>query len=208
MDDAPRDRTEAEPQLNATPPSPLRLWGFLLTAVGALLAGVAAIMVWVTVGVHGYPILDSPSHGTDLADGRLVLTGAVVMLIAVLGSRFVHRRNSRIVMALLAITAGLLAAVVAVSFLATVATRFTPTTGLRLQVAAEFEHLTPEQIVAKYGGFRTVSIAPWLALVGGVLGVIGGILTLSWARRTTDRPKGAEAPAEQAAPEGSAPGEP
>ena len=25
---------EATPELNATPPSPLRLWGFLLTAVG------------------------------------------------------------------------------------------------------------------------------------------------------------------------------
>jgi len=195
---------EAAPELNANPPSPLRLWGFLLTAVGALLAGIASLLVWVTVGVRGYPVLDSPSHGTDLADGRLVLTGAVVMLIAVLGSRLVKTRNARIVMALLAITAGLLAAVVSITFLATVASRFTPTTGLKLEIAAELQHSTPEAIVAKFGGFRTVSLAPWLALVGGLLGLTGGILTLRWARRTEDGPTDAEpddAAAEPAVPE-------
>ena len=195
---------EAAPELNVAPPSPLRLWGFVLTAVGALLAGIASLLVWVTVGVKGYPVLDSPSHGTDLADGRLVLTGAVVMLIAVLGSRLVKTRNARIVMALLAITAGLLAAVVSITFLATAASRFTPTTGLKLEIAAEFQHTTPDAIVAKFGGFRTVSLAPWLALAGGLLGLTGGILTFRWARRTEDRPKDAtpdDAAAEPAVPE-------
>lgn len=183
---------EASPELNATPPSPLRLWGFLLTAVGALLAGIAAILVWVTVGLQNANVLNAAYHGTDLADGRLVLTGAVVMLIAVLGSRFVRSRNARIVVALLAITAGLLAAVVAVSFLVTAHSRFTPVSNELVQVVAQVQKTTPEAIVAKFGGFTTVSLAPWLALVGGLLGLVGGILTLRWARRTQDTPKDSE----------------
>jgi Tryptophan-associated transmembrane protein (Trp_oprn_chp) len=183
---------EAAPELNATPPSPLRLWGFLLTAVGALLAGVASLLVWVTVGLTNAAVLNAAYHGTDLADGRLVLTGAVVMLIAVLGSRFVHTRNSRIVVAMLAITGGLLAAVVAIRFLVTAASRFPPVSSALVQVAAQVEKTTPEQIVARFGGFTTVSLAPWLALSGGLIGTAGGVLTLRWARRTVERAKDAE----------------
>jgi hypothetical protein len=183
---------EASPELSAAPPSSLRLWGFLLTAAGALLAGIAALMVWVTVGLKGADVLNAAYHGTDLADGRLVLTGAVVMLIAVLGSRFVRTRNSRIVVAMLAITAGLLAAVVGASFLITASSRFAPVSDALIQAIAEAQKTTPEAIVAKFGGFTDVSLAPWLALVGGVLGLVGGVLTLRWARRTQDTPKGAE----------------
>src|SRR4029077_16856334 len=155
-------------------PSPLRLWGFVLTAVGALLAGIAALMVWVTVGLPGADVLSAAYHGTDLADGRLVLTGAVILLIAVLASRFVRTRNSRIVVALLAITAGLLAAVVAVRFLMTASTRFTPVTSAMAKAIADVTHSTPEAVVTKFGGFTTVSLAPWLALAGGLLGLVGG----------------------------------
>ncbi len=198
------DDAEATPELNAAPPSPLRLWGFLLTAVGALLAGVAALLVWVTVGLKGADVLNAAYHGTDLADGRLVLTGAVILLIAVLASRFVRTRNARIVVALLAITAGLLAAVVAARFLMTASSRFAPVSSVVAQAIAEATKSTPEAVVAKFGGFRTVSLAPWLALAGGLLGLAGGLLTLRWARRTVDGPDGTvagDSPSESSVPE-------
>lgn len=199
---------EPAPALDASRPSPLRLAGFLVTVIGALLAGIGAAGTWVTVGISGQGQLDSVTKGTDAWEGKVVLACAVVMLVGVLGTRMVRSRGARAAVAVLVAVAGLAASAIGGWFLATASSRFSPVADASIaaklaevlgkpvdQVSTELQ-----QVVEKLGGFTTVGIGPKLALAGGVLGLIGGILVLRWTSRAA---VGTPEPAEDDAPTGS-----
>jgi hypothetical protein len=199
-------RMEPAPVLDASRPSPLRMWGFLLTVLGALLAGLGALLTWVTVGIGGPGALNTMTKGTDVWEGIVLLGCAVVMLAAVLGSRFVSGA-ARTVAAGLVTGTSFVAFVVASAFVATADSRFSPidSSALAQKIAdatgatVEQVRATLEQVVQKLGGFTTIGAGPWLAIAGGLLGLAGGVLSLAWASRT-----GSAASTQEATSEGPA----
>ncbi len=178
---------EPSPALDTSPPSPLRLVGFLLVVVGALLAGLGALQTWVTVGIANQPQLDTPTKGTDIWQGLVVLGCAAILLVGVLVSRAVKGRTRTAVGGLL-VAAGIVCASVAGAFLATASSAYSAIDDQTVVDAlAKATGATAEEVRAKacatLGCTTTVGTGPWLAIVGGLLGLLGGILVLAWASR-------------------------
>ena len=133
----------------------LRAAGFLCAALGALLVGVATMLTWVTEATDQPAVVQTTYKGVDLLDGKVALALAVVVLIAILGSRAGTgpraRRGAAIVVVICSFSLiGLSGAAV---------------------VTAPSRFVEPVKVGA----------GPWLALAGGVLVLAGGIMTLAWA---------------------------
>ena len=176
---------EPPPRLDASRPTFLRVTGFMFTVAGALLAGVSARMLWVTVGIRGAEAVSPDYRGAELADGRIVLATALVMLTAVLVSRLLHTPASRKAAAAVVIAAAVVCLAVAGAFLVTASTRFEPFENRALAEALHVSVTELEAMLAAQGvvGFTDVGVGPYLALFGGVLGLVGGVLVLAWASR-------------------------
>jgi hypothetical protein len=174
---------EAEPRMDVSRPSPLRLAGFLLTITGALLVGVGATGTWVTVGVRGGGATNTAIPGLDIVDGTIALVCALVLLLAVFASRLLAARRARMGAAAVSALCGLVATGIAGMFVATVDTRFSPVDSERLAKVLGVAMPELERIVQLMGGFTRVGSGAWLALAGGLLGLAGGILGLRWAAR-------------------------
>ncbi len=189
MPDSPdMDRT---PRVDASRPSPLRLAGFLTTVAGGLLAGVGATLTWVTVGIEVAEGIDSVTKGIDLWDGQVVLACALVMLIAVLVTRMASSDGLRRSFAAVVIGAGFVTLAVATAFVLSATTRFDPVEDDALVSAiAEASGVPEDQVRAsiddtleELGAFTTVGPGPYLAIAGGLAGVVGGVLVLAWVSR-------------------------
>ncbi len=176
---------EPPPRLDASRPTFLRVAGFVLTVSGALVAGLSARMLWVTVGIRGAEAVSPAIRGAELADGRIVLATAVVMLTAVLVSRLLHTPASRKAAAAVVIVAAIVCIAVAGAFLVTVSSRFEPFENRALAEALHVSERELEAMLEAQGvvGFTDVGSGPYVALLGGVLGVVGGVLVLAWASR-------------------------
>jgi hypothetical protein len=166
--------------------SSLRLAGFLAAALGGALVCIGALLPWVRTGLEGMPDAFSPTYyGVDLPDGLVVLALGVVML-ACLGitRALTHARATRVAAGVL-IAASILAAVVAGASTATAPTRFEgdavadvladlgPGGTATAEQRTEVERLMEVRLAQ----------GPFVALGGGALGALGGLLVLSWARR-------------------------
>lgn len=192
------------PTFDASRPSPLRLAGFLATVVGALLAGVGATLTWVTVGIEVAEGIDTDTKGVDVWDGQVVLACAVIMLIAVLVTRMTSSDGLRRSFAAVVIGAGFVALAVATAFVLSATTRFDPIEDDALVSAiAEAAGVPEDQVRAsidetleELGAFTTIGPGPYLAIAGGLAGVVGGVLVLAWANRPwdSDRAAGGDLP--------------
>jgi len=180
---------EAEPRLDASAPSSLRLAAFVLTAVGALVIGVGSLLTWVTVGIADAIGIQSVSPGTDLAAGLVTLVSAVVILVLVVMSRLVGD-GARRILAAVVILMGSLAALLAAWFVKAAPDYYSPVDDQALiNTIATATGKSPDevktalaQVIDQLGGYTHVGRGPWVVIVGGVLVVAGGILTLRWAR--------------------------
>lgn len=153
----------------------LRLTGFALTAVGALLAGVGAISTWVTVGLENVQTnTDTVVPGTDLRDGMGVLVAAVVMLVSVLAIRALRGRRARATAAALVIVGAFVCVAIAGAFFATAEQR-----------SDILDLIADPEVRDSVDYFVDIGVGPLLALVGGILGFVGGVLSLAWATRPT-----------------------
>jgi tryptophan-associated transmembrane protein len=151
----------------------LRLTGFALTAVGALLAGVGAIQTWVTVGLqHVQTNTNTAVPGTDLPDGKAVLGAAVVMLVSVLAIRLLGGRRGRATAAVLVIVAAFVCVAVSGAFIA-----------LAQHRSDVLDIVADASVRDAVDYFVRVEIGPYLGLIGGALGFVGGVLSLAWATR-------------------------
>lgn len=192
-------------------PDPLRVAGFLVTAAGALLAGVGATLIWVTVGIEVAEGIDTVTRGIDVWDGVVVLVCAVLTLIAVLATRMATSPRVRRAGATLVIAAGFVALSVSAAFVLTASTRFEPVDDDTLIAAiARAAGIPEDQVRAtvqdtldEVGAFTRIGPGPFLAIIGGLTGVIGGVLVLSWAGRTSDVDvsAGASAPSDTDGPD-------
>jgi hypothetical protein len=194
---------EAEPRLDASAPSGLRLAAFVLTAVGALVIGVGSLLTWVTVGIADATGIQTVSPGTDLVVGLVTLVGAVVILALVVMSRLVADRARR-VLAGVVILLGSLTALLAAVFVKVAPEYYSPVDDQALIAAianatgktVEQVRAALTQVIDEVGGYTHVGPGPWVVIIGGVLVIVGGILTLRWARAIAghDTDAGAGAP--------------
>ena len=129
-------------------------------------------------------------EGTDIAEGKIALGCAVVTLLLVVVSRVVSD-TVRAVMAGIVVVAGGLATAVAAVFIRSAPTNYTPidSEGLVARIAA-YLGKTPDEIRAalagvsdKLGPYTNVGAGPWVVVIGGLMVIAGGVLTVRWAAR-------------------------
>ena len=89
-------------------PSPLRLWGFLLTVLGGALIAFGSIGNWAAISLGGSSEGAIPTKGIDVWQGKATLLLGALIVVGILALRFVRpeRRNA---MAVAIIVAGLAA---------------------------------------------------------------------------------------------------
>jgi hypothetical protein len=181
---------EAAPRLDTSRPSNLRLAAFALTALGALLMGLGSLLRWVTVGIADQASLRTVSPGTDLSAGKITLGAAVFVLVLLIVSRFVADLV-RLVIAIVMIAAGALCTALAVWFIIAAPDHYSPVDDERLvSLLAQATGKSVEdvrqalaQVIDQLGGYTHVGPGPWIAAVGGILVIAGGLLTLRWVQR-------------------------
>jgi hypothetical protein len=171
-------------------PSPLRLWGFLLTVLGGALMAFGAIGDWAAVSLGGSTENAIPTKGIDIWQGQAAVVLGGLIVVAILALRFVRpgRRNLlaggivALAVAGMGIAAWCLVALDSVvrdtgveSLIELVSTQL----GLSI-VEARSEVLAAMGVA---GIDVRAQVSLWLTLGGSVLAVAGGIVDLAWVRQ-------------------------
>ncbi len=177
--------------LSTVRPTRLRLAGFLALVVGAVLAGVGAILAWAAVGFPGDDRLDVDWHGVDVWEGKAVLAIAVVTLLGMVLLRLLGTVGGRRALAAAIVAIGVVAAVLAIWDATRLDARFGGTGGLD-----EVAHNIADRLNLPYDRVRsqlrnelatqlevTPGVGLWLAVAGGVVIAAGGTLSYAWAVR-------------------------
>ncbi len=190
--------------LSTARPTRLRLAGFLCLAAGAVLAGVGATRVWAVIGFPGDTehAADAPVHGTDVWEGKVVLLGAAIALVALLAMRLARSGRVRRALAILLIALGLACVALPVLDAFGAKDRFGGDAGVDLYaewLAAELdlpEDVVRDQFTEQFDQALRVDVGLglWLAAAGGVLLVVGGALSLAWIRQQEAASRPAAAP--------------
>jgi hypothetical protein len=149
-----------------------RVAGFLVASVGALLMGVGATTTWITVGIPNEPA-HTAIRGADLVDGVIVLLCAIAILAGVFATRIAGSSRARQVLGALVAIAGLIAVSIGSAFLI----------GGRDRDAVVKALGVPRELWPQFGAFRNLGPGAFLVVIGGLLGILGGVLTLAWSRR-------------------------
>lgn len=161
MSSSEASRSPGEGLVRIAKPSPLRLAGFLATALGAAMLGIASVLTWITIhdprDANG--VTDRVYKGLDLTQGKVALIAALVLLVGLMALRGAESRTAQKIIAgvmIVAAAAGLIAAVVAM-----------------VSSFPDLTNDTQEQVQRSLGVF--------LAAAGGVVALLGGVLDLMWA---------------------------
>jgi hypothetical protein len=190
-----------EPSADGSDSGAARL-SFLLSVIGALVAGVGATRPWTLVS--GFL---TPTRGIDGTEGRIVLLLAAVVLVGALAARQGHSGNARRSAAIVTTVAAALIVGVGVYAALTLPARVRTQeidSGVADAVAHGFD---PQAVRVQLEGSVSVDRRDgiWLCIAGGALGLAGGILTLRWAKGVgsadPDASAGAGAPTSADGPE-------
>ena len=173
--------------LDVSRPTPLRLLGFLFTAVGGLLIAWGAVSDWATVVFQGRSFADSATKGVDTVEGKVALAIGVVLLVAIVLLRLVRSTGGRRAIALVVCVGALGAIGIAAVDIVQADQRFTDVAVDRLareDVAANGGALDAarEQIqrFVDQAASIDIGVGLWLVLAGGIVGLVGGGLDLAW----------------------------
>ncbi len=170
-------------------PSPLRLWGFLLTVIGGALMAFGSIGDWAAVSLGGSTENAVPTKGIDLWQGKVTVLIGALIIVGILALRFVppERRNLLAggIVVLGAIGFGIaLWCLIALDSVV----RDSGTDALIALVVTELG-LSPaearSQVLAALGtnGIEVqAQLSLWLTLTGSVLAIAGGLVDLAWVR--------------------------
>lgn len=160
--------------LSTSRPTSLRFAGFLALALGGLGMGLGALFTWATVGFPNdlEHRLDLQTMGVDVWEGKVVLAIGVVVLVGIVAMRALSTVAARRAVALAIVVLGSLAVALAAAD--------------ALRAESRFVQIAP---IWRTGseGFMRVDLGPgiWLAIGGGILAAIGGVLSFAWAGRST-----------------------
>ena len=170
-------------------PSPLRLWGFLLTVLGGALMAFGSIGDWATISLGGSSEGAIPTKGIDVWQGKATLLLGALIVVAILALRFVQpqRRNAIAIAIIVAGLAGLVLALWALLALKSVVhdngvealTQVLERQGVATTKARQLvlDAMSKEGIAAK------AQIGLWMTVAGGVLATAGGFVDLAWVRQ-------------------------
>jgi hypothetical protein len=172
--------------LDVSKPTPLRLFGFLFTAVGGLLIALGAISDWGTVVFFGrFP--DSATPGIDLPEGQVALGLGVLLLVAIVAMRIVSTTGARRALALAICLAAALALGIGVADVVRADERFGGfAVEQTAQKIADASGVPLEKVLRDVraeidtNGSIDLGLGLWLVVAGGALGLVGGLLDLAW----------------------------
>lgn len=170
--------------IDASKPTPLRLWGFLLTVGGGVLVAFGSLQPWVDATAFGKPISGFEGwRGTDLPEGLVAFACGIVLIVGILVLRGVKGKTKR-VMATLLILAGVLAFAVGGVVSVTATNRFGNAQAAAKQISAA-EHIPLAQALGKVAGTlsATLGLGVFMTVLGGILGAVGGVLSLALVTR-------------------------
>lgn len=175
--------------LSVVKPSPLRLWGFVLTVLGGALMAFGSLRDWAAVSLGGSSEGAIPTKGIDVWQGKATLILGALIVVGILALRFVRpeRRNA---MAFAIVVAGL--AALALGLWAVLALEsVVHDTGVDalikvlegLGVSATKARQQILATLSKEGIGVNAQIGLWMTVAGGVLATAGGLVDLAWVRQ-------------------------
>lgn len=175
--------------LTVTRPSPLRLWGFLLTVLGGALIAFGSIGTWAAVSLGNSTQNAVPTKGVDVWQGTVTLLLGVLIVLGILALRFVPPRGRRVVAAGITVAAvlalafgawalGALGSIVRDSGIEGL-TRMAEQAGVPASRAAQLVR----QTLDRFGIEVRAQAGLWITLAGGALALAGGAVDLAWVRQ-------------------------
>lgn len=190
--------------LDVSKPTPLRLFGFLFTAVGGLLIAWGALSDWATVVFQGQAFEDSATPGVDVTEGKVALGLGILMLVAIVVMRIVSTTSGRRVLALAICVAAVLAVGIGVTDVIRADERFGGfTVELNAQKIADATGVPLEKALRDVraqvdrDGSIDLGLGLWLVVAGGALGLVGGLLDLAWVGQQRLREASSDADSSQ-----------
>lgn len=170
--------------LSAARPTRLRLGGFLALALGGVLIGLGSLTDWATVSPF-----ETPTRGVDIWEGVVTLTIGVAMLVGMVVMRLLATQPARRAVAIAILVLGLVASALAAAVALNAERRFTAP-DQRDRIASEeaarrglpFDQVRDQIEVAFDLRFQvSLEAGVYLVIAGGLLGALGGALSLAWA---------------------------
>lgn len=170
--------------LSAAHPTRLRLAGFLALTLGGVLIGLGSLMDWATIRPF-----DTPTRGVDIWEGVLTLAIGVGVLVGMVAMRLLSTRAARRAVAIAILVLGLVVSALAAAVALNAEPRLTaPAERDRIAMAEAarlgrpFDQVRAE-IEAAFDLRFQVSLEAgiYLVIAGGLLGALGGALSLAWA---------------------------
>jgi hypothetical protein len=175
--------------LTVVKPSPLRLWGFLLTVLGGGLIAVGSISDWAAISLGSTTLNAVPTKGIDVWQGKATLALGVLIVVAILGLRVV-RAERRGIVAVGIVVLAVAASGIAVWSLTSPESVAGDTGVSAIAKAAEeagMSAASSRQIIAqlmdRFGIEIQAQAGLWFVIAGGVLAIVGGLVDLLWVRR-------------------------
>ncbi len=178
--------------LDVSKPTPLRLAGFLATAVGSSLTALAAVQTWVIATPPGDAGTD-PVAGTDMLQGKVTALLGVAILVSILALRLMGSVERRRVVAIAILIGAVVATLTAFSASMNVRGRyFSDNVDKLSKEAADRRGIPIEEatalVTAEFdranSGFQVVLQAwVWVGVAAGLVTVAGGLLDLAWVRK-------------------------
>jgi hypothetical protein len=170
-------------------PSPLRLWGFLLTATGGALIAFGSIENWATITLGGSTENAVPTKGIDLWQGKVTVVLGAMIVIGILALRFVRpeRRNATAIAIVVGGVVALALGLWALLALKSVVQDTGVDALVKIAEAAGVPAAKARQVVlhvmSKEGIAVQAQTGLWMAAAGGVLATVGGFVDLAWVRQ-------------------------
>jgi hypothetical protein len=161
-------------------PSPLRLWGFILTVLGGALMAFGSIGDWAAVSLGGSTENAVPTKGIDIWQGVATLILGALIVVGILALRFVRpeRRNA---MAIAIVVAGL--AALAIGLWALFALKSVVHDIGVDELAKIYGRDEVLRAMSQEGIAAEAQTGLWMTIAGSVLAVAGGVVDLAWVRQ-------------------------
>ncbi len=171
---------QTHPVLAVVKPSPLRLLGFLLTAMGGALIAFGSLGDWAAVSLGSSTEGAVPTKGIDIWQGIATVILGALIVVGILALRFVRpeRRNA---MAIAIVVAGLAALALGLWVLFALKSVMLDVGVDELAKIYGLQEVL--RTMSKEGIATKAQTGLWMTVAGGVIATAGGFVDLAWVRQ-------------------------